>query len=310
MVVLIYSSLVSLAQSEEYDFEKIQLAIGIPQNVRSAYPQEALNLLQTKLNRCVTTSGYGSSNLHPRFVIWPKLSVLSKEVNPGLVTMIIAEYDLTLLIGDNTSKSLISSITMTLKGVGETETKCLIDALKKFNPTSKKMLEFSKEGRTKIIQFYEQQCSQYLEQASTLISQKKYEDAIALCMEVPAEITTCYPSIQKKISEAYELYCEFNCKDNLQKAKAAFAINEYELAVEYLSYIDPTSSCSIESNNLINRIEKELNEEQKKQWEFVLKQHDDAVMLEKLRIQNCKYLSRNVYRLSLFDSFETLFSLF
>ena len=305
-------NLLGIAQenNSEYDFNKIQLTVAIPPEVRTSFDEESVSFLETKLINMVLGSGFGSSSNNPHFIIWPRITVINKEITPTAPVMIIQELEINLLVGDYLNGTMVHRKTFTIKGVGNNETKSMIDALKKIKPEGKDFKSFTEESRKKIIQYYENSCNDYIAKANGLIHQKKYDEAIAVCMEVPLEVSACYSKIEEKAFEAYKLYSNQNCMDYMLKAKAAKATNNFGDAVYYLGLIDPTSVCAKDAEQLIKDIEIKLTEKEKREWEFMLQQYKDDIVLKKLRIRNSKEIALKTYRILVPGQLINLFSIF
>lgn len=294
----------------EYDFNKIQLTVAIPSEVKTKFDEESVSFLESKLINMVLSSGFGSSNSNPHFVLWPRITVINKEITSTAPVIIIQELEITILVGDYLNGTLVNRKTFTIKGIGNNDTKSMIDAIKKIKPEGKDFKTFTEESRKKIIEYYENSCDDYIAKANGLIRQKKYDEAIAVCMEVPLEVSACYSKIEEKAFEAYKLYSNQNCREYLLKAKAAKATDNPADAVYYLGLIDPTSACSSDAEQLIKEIEIKLTDKEKKEWEFMLRQYKDNIALKKMRINNSKEIALKTYRILIPGQLINLFSLF
>ncbi len=291
LFVLLLIGTANAQTGSSYNFEKVQITVVVPDEEKSGLPPEAMDMLETRLNSMVVGSGLGNSGVNPRFVLAPKITVLTEVVTSSAPAMILQELEITLFMGDAVRGTLVHRKSFIVKGVGTNKIKCAIDAFKKFNPEKEEYKLFVTECRQKIIQYYETSCSDMVAEADALIKQGKYEEAIRVCMAVPSEITGCYEKMESKAIEAYKLYSNLNCKQNLIKAKAAKATSNFADAVQYIGLIDPTSNCAKEAELMIKEMEKKFTEKEKRDWEFALKQYNDNVMLKKLRIQKSQQMA-------------------
>jgi chaperonin cofactor prefoldin len=74
----------------------------------------------------------------------------------------------------------------------------------------------------------------------------------------------------------YKKYQSILCSQNLTKAKASIAINNYSEALEALEIIDPSSSCYSEVEKLIAQISSKVDRKEKQEVELE-KQRIDAI---------------------------------
>ena len=123
-----------------------------------------------------------------------------------------------------------------------------------------------------------------------------YDKAIALLMSVPEEVPSCYNNIQDKAIEAYKAFQTQKCSELIQKAKSSMSSNDYIGALNSLSKIDPSTKCFTEVQLIVKSAEAKINAEEKKQWDFQMKQYNDAVNLEKRRIEAIKEIAISYYK--------------
>jgi hypothetical protein len=125
---------------------------------------------------------------------------------------------------------------------------------------------------------------------------QQYEQALGLLMSVPEEVSSCYNQIQDKAIEAYKAYQTQKCSELIQKAKTSLAGNDFIGALNILSEIDPSATCFNEAQTIAKSAETKVKAEEKKQWDFQMKQYNDAVSLEKQRIEAIKEIAVSYYK--------------
>jgi acetyl-CoA carboxylase carboxyltransferase component len=81
----------------------------------------------------------------------------------------------------------------------------------------------------------------------------------------------------------------------LQQAKAKSAAMDYDGSLEILAKIDPSSNCYKEQQALMKSVENKVSAEVKKQWDFQMKQYNDAVSLEQHRVNAIKEIAVAYY---------------
>jgi hypothetical protein len=125
---------------------------------------------------------------------------------------------------------------------------------------------------------------------------QQYAQALGLLMSVPAEISACYDKILNKSVDTYKAYQKQVCSENLMQAKTLSAAMDYEGALNTLAGIDPSTECFNEALTLVKSIENKVSAEDKKRWDFRMKQYNDAVSLEKQRINAIKEIAVSYYK--------------
>lgn len=261
---------------------EIPLMVFIPDQSEEL-PHAANNFLFTRLTRVATENGLAASDGYGQFVISPEFSVLSKSILPGPPRSFVYELEVTLIIGDFFGQKMFSSTSVTVKGIGENETKAYMDAIKRINPKTREIQAFVADAKKKIIAYYDANYPNIIKKANQLASQKQFEEAMFHLMAVP-DCSKGYDSALKAASSVYQMYVDDLCNRYLAKAKMAWAAeqNSYGAgtAGEYLAYIYPDAACYSEAMGLYKEIKGKVLDD----WKFTMKIYDDAVSLERQRI--------------------------
>jgi hypothetical protein len=255
------------------------------------FSEEVIQLLKTKLSQIVTLNGLGANEYNPRFIITAKVNVLNKEILPGPPIMVVQNLELTFFIADYVEQKTFSTTSISLKGVGNNETKSLIDAIKNIKPQAPNIQQFVDLGKTKIIEYYNNHCDMILMRVQSFASQKKFEEAIYTLVSVPEICKECYGKSMDAVGPLYQQYIDYNCNQNLSKAKAAWATGmDYgsaKEAAQYLNEIPSDSKCNAEAIVLQNEIKKHF----KDLSELEVRKYEDKLALEKERIKNSKEIA-------------------
>lgn len=246
-------------------------------------PSGALDFLNNKLRQVATTQGLAAGSEFTQFCIVPKISLLTKEILPGPPSKFVYDMEMTLYIADAWGEKVFTSTNISMKGVGNNETKAYIGGIKGINPRSAALQAFVEEGKNKIVDYYNNNYPNIIKKAQHLAGMKSYEEALFYLGSIP-ECSKGYDSALKAASEVYQQYVDQLCLENLSKAKMAWAAeqNAYgaEAAGEYLQYIYPDAKCYGEAMALYKEIKGKVLAD----WKFTMKIYDDAVSLERQRI--------------------------
>ena len=206
----------------------------------------------------------------------------------------ITKLTLQLLIKQDQTQKIFSSFSKDLKGTGKTTDLAINNAINSLSVNDSSITNFIEKAKSKINQYYEQNCNSIINKASSLEKTGQYEEALALIMSVP-ESASCYNLAQNKALETYKNYQKRNCSIMIKQAQTSIAEKDYSSALENLSQIDSTSPCNAQSNALIKSVENKISAEEKKELDILMKLHNDAVSLEKTRIDAIKDIAAAYY---------------
>ncbi len=274
----------SVKAQDETRLSTINLSVVLPTNV-DGLSESHLSKLESKIIEAVTNNGVSADGYTQNFVIYPKFEIYDeKESKGGMRNIVAINCNLSLFIKQISTNTIFATFSKSIQGSGYSKNEALNNAVSSIDPSDTKLNDFIKNGKDKIIKYYIANCEIVLKKAESERNLKKYESALSILLTVPEEASICYDKAQLKAKTVFAELQKYNCSQYLQKAKTYSAAMDYDAALQYLSWIDPTSPCASESKNLISSIASKVNEEHKKEWEFLLKTYSDAVALKKAQI--------------------------
>ena len=297
-------SLVTKAQTTN-EIGKISLSVVMPESMENLDDSQ-LSKLDTKISQIVTVSGLSDSGYNNNFVIYPKFAVNETNVvEGGMQNITIVSVELSLFVKQVDNNILFSTISKIIKGSGSCKELAITNAITKINTNDADYKSFIDKSKTKIIQYYETKCADIIKKSDGFVKTQQFEEALGLLMSVPYAVS-CYTQVQAKAIEAYKGFQKKNCTKQMQLARNTIALNDYVGTLNILSEIDPASPCFKESQNLAKTVESKVNAEEKKQYDFQMKQYNDAVSLEKQRINAIKDIAVSYYKSQTTDINYTL----
>ena len=235
------------------DIGRIALATYVPQQIEQM-PPTGRTMLANKLSQIATQSGMGASPFNQRFIITANVTVLTKDITPTAPPMTALTLEITLFIGDGIEGTKFASTSVTIKGVGENETKAYISALKNINQSNTNFQSFIDNGKNKIVEYYNSKCDFILKDAEGLAGQYKYDEAIFKLMGVPNVCKDCYNKCMNKTNEVFKAKMEHECQKSIADAQALKVQDKYNEAASILANILPDVSCYGEAQNLLREI--------------------------------------------------------
>ena len=252
-------------------------------NDSETFPAGAKAMIENKLTQVLTRNGIAGIDYLGQFILTVTTTPLDKDVIPGPPMKISEKMEMNLYIVDAYAKTVFSSTSLTVRGLGETENKCYLNAISKMPVQSKDLASFMEEGKKKIIAYYDHETPNLIKRAQYLAKLKQYEEALSIIALVPAQ-SSQYENALNAGMEIYQQYLNNLCNINLAAARQAWAAeqNKYGAAAagEYLQYILPDAGCYGEAMELYNEIKGKVLDD----WKFEMKKYQDGINLERQRI--------------------------
>ncbi len=253
------------------------------EDMPAPFPANAKVQMTNKISQMLTANGIASTNIYNNFFITVVANPVEKQVVNGAPTQIVQELDFNFYIVDGVRKIVFSTYSTSAKGVGSTETRSYLDAIKRAKISSSGAAAFIAEGKKKIIAYYEAEMENIFARAKALAQQKKFDEAFYELNGIPTECSQYSASLALG-NEIYQSYVDYTAQQNLAQARSAWAAEQNSLgatiAGKYLAEILPEASCYNEAMELYTEIKAKVRED----WEWEMKKYQDGIDLEKLRI--------------------------
>lgn len=262
----------------------------------SDMPAASKHTLVMKLRQISDGKGIGSYLTHPRFIITVVTSILSEEVTTTAPPMIVLNLEMNFFIGDGIKGRVFAIMTKNIKGVGTNKTKAYNSAINSITTTDSATRNFVREGKRKIVEYYETKCDEVKREANLLIAANDYDKAIYYLSLVPKECTKCFDESLVILGEIIPERAAFNCQSLLLKAQAQWAASLNEKGADSVAHtlsqigINATPECKKEINKLIAEMSKTIRERNNIEWKF-----KEELYKEKMNdIELVKQLSREM----------------
>jgi hypothetical protein len=274
VAMLLGSQLLVAQNNSKGNPDNIILSAYIPQPIEDL-PEIAISNLQNKLTKIITSNGLGAA-YNQRFIMSANVNLLTKDVTSTSPAMYAYTLDVTLYIGDGFDGKVFASTSATVKGVGETETKAYLSAIRNMKEQNPDIKTFIEAGKKKIIDYYTANCGLIIKEAQTYANVNNYEAAIAHLMSIPMACTDCYNNALEAVYPIYKKMIDRDCKILLNKANAIWNAGQtYESASEavtILASIEPEADCFGDVQKLYKDIRTRVLEIDKREWNYILKE--------------------------------------
>ena len=250
---------------------------------QESFPQGAKAMIENKLTQLLTRNGIAGLDYMGQFVLTITTTPLDKDVIPGPPAKIAEKMEMNLYIVDTYAKTIFSATSFSVRGLGETENKCYLNAISHMPLQNPQVTKFINEGKQKIIDYYDHEGEAMLKKANYLAKKKEYEEALWIVSLIPQQSKHYDAALQAGL-DIYQQYINNECNIYLAAARQAWAAEQNSkgaaAAGEYLANILPDAGCYDEAMELYNEIKGKVLDDGK----FEMKKYQDGVDLEKMRI--------------------------
>ncbi|MGV1012466.1 MAG: hypothetical protein ACOYBS_08460 [Flavobacterium sp.] len=280
--LIVLFSVLNVYSQNFNDIGKISLSIVMPENLEDL-DESNLSNLETKILEIVNKTGLSGTGYNNNFVIYPKFTIYNSKISKGMQNITFIDCELSLFIKQVDNNMVFSSISKKLNGNGLSKQEAISNSIDSLDSTEDAFSKFIEKGKTRIIQYYESRCADLIVQADGMAKRQSYEEALALLLSIPSEVS-CFSKVQSKTIEIYKNYQSYRCGGLLQQAQSDAAQNDFSSSLSSLSQIDPSSKCGPEAKALMGKIEGKIDAANRQQFQATMMVYKDAVQLEKQRI--------------------------
>jgi len=265
-----------------------RIAISTYMDPSSQIPSNARKVLKDRMQKIITNNGMGSSK-NTRFIMTANIRELNLEKSETAPVIYIYNLEVNLYIGDGIDGTLFSSCSMEVSAAGDSKDKAYLAALKKVKASDPTYQNFINEGKQKIVDYYASKCDFIITQAQTKAKNQDFDGALFDLMQVPDVCKDCYDKCMAAAQPIYQDKINQEGAALLAEARnvwtAGLDVPAAESASAILSKINPQSTSFAAAEKLSADIAKRVKELDQREWNFQLKQQQDAVDLEKETIK-------------------------
>lgn len=255
-------------------------------------PATATNNIETKLQRALAANGIGDMDYTQRFVLTAKVNVTSNDVVPSNPPRVSKKMDITLIIGDVIENKIYETCTITAAGIGTNDDKAFVSAFSRINPNNEELQSMLARAKTEILEYYTTNCPGIIANAKSLAGQQKYDEAIARLMSVPDICMDCYKKCQNEAVEIYRKKLDNESSALLNEARNEWMHSKDATSAarvaEIISGIDPDWSGYSAVTALRDEISAKLSDNEKREWEFKMKQYEDGQKFKQSIVDACR----------------------
>lgn len=248
-------------------------------------PEATLNFLNNRLTQIVTKNGVSTDPGMGQFFIAGKFNHILEDMVPGPPAQTVLHTTLTLIIGDLNAKTVYASTSLDLRGVGNSDQRAFINALRGLNANNNSIASFIEAGKRKVIDYYDKNYPQIIKRADRYAANHDYEAALWQLAFIP-ECCKGYDAAMASTLKYFQAYIDQQGEALYNQAYACWAANPNEDgaadAFGYLMQIDPSSAAYKKALALA----KEIKNTVKSDRDFEIRdKYKDSIDIEKSKIQ-------------------------
>lgn len=273
----------SLAAQTLSDEQRLSILPFLPE--RENMSQVASDLLLAKMQQIISNNGISDRCFQQRFVMTAKINVISKDIVSSLPPMVSQKYEVIFMIGDIIENKVYSSMTIPVVGVGQTDTKALLMAVKTIKPDNSRFSTFIDNAKELITAYYRTNCNRFIAEAYAKVELNMYDEALCQLAAVPNICSDCFLTCQSAMADIYRRYLNDKGRRLLNKAKEEWGkspnYNGATEAIKYIEQIDINADCQLEVQNLLEKIEEKIKADEKREWDFKMQKYYDELARKK-----------------------------
>lgn len=290
-IILLLAIVLSLPLKAQ---SNLSIGLVMPREELDGVKPDAYKLLQTKIEKALTASGVTMNGSD--FVMYPIVTVVEENlIEGGIKNFFKVKIELTLKVANLNSKTVFSSESWSLTGTAERiKSNAVKNAFSQFKSNDPSFKIFIEDSQKKICKYYENNKNEIFTKASTLASAGEYDEAIALLSCYPSQVSG-YDEAQRLLQKIYLKYINANAASIMNQARSAYAIKDYESAVNLAAQIPSESSHYNEAKTLINQIRSTVDKERSAANARAMKALEIAADVEKTRINAVASVARAYY---------------
>lgn len=264
-------------------------------------PVPAQKAVVNKLSQIATNYGMGGSPYaNSQFVITADIITYEKSILSTAPIKFAVDIEMTIYIGNIANGSLVGNELFQLKGVGNTETKAYMSAIRSLSVRDRSLSKFIEQSKNKIISYYNDNCDFIIKRGETLAGQQRYDEAISVLSEIPEVCKECFEKVMDSVVPIYKEKINKECKEYIMSARNLWystqSVEAAREALDILSMINPSADCFNEAYNLskdIGEKVKALNEreynllikEKEHEWQLLKQTQNNELELRKVQIK-------------------------
>lgn len=240
--------------------------------------------LEDRIIQIASNYGFSANDTEHDFNLIVNSHIYDSNILTGLRKTVSVNGELFLHIENKLSGIQFKAITIPISGTGNNEELATSDAIKNINTKNTNLNNFFTEAKSKIFEFYNFNCENYLSRIKKKSIINDNVSTINLLLSIPPEASSCNTQIEELLIRSFLNLQNNKCNKLLLKAKGEASIKNYKEVVNTISFIDPESNCYKEALILLEECKAEVENTIQQEINIMLKRNEDIKELELQRL--------------------------
>lgn len=282
LIISSIAMLFSLMVSAQGAMDQLPISV-IPSKNNSDLSTKQQQLLLNKTKQMVTSNGLSAEGSQ-QFAIYPEFAILDEENIEMLTTITKIEGEVTFTVIQRDNNIVFNSAVVAVKGHAEKRSQAITNAIRSLRPRELPFVNFMKETKEEIAEYYNKQCPTLVEDASRLSKMQQYEEALGILFSIPPTVD-CHLTARKRANQVYFSWQEQECSEWVLKGRALMENNKYAAALRILGQVDPKSICFSEASGLLTQIGEKVDVKDELIWNTMEQRYQNGLTLEARRLK-------------------------
>ena len=287
---------VSRAQtaSDQDKADKISLYVGIVPGTNKELNDAQRERLRNKIVQCANRTGIVSVGMS-NFLLHPQMEVNEVAKVEAMKVMFTAKCEVVLAIARTDYRNFpgqsFGTTSLTVIGTGADTSSAINNAIQQIKTDDPRISRFVVETKAKILDYYTKNCDEVVMEARRHYELQQHDLSIGLLFSVPPS-APCYDEARKMSINVYKEFLKDECEQQLLQLKSVLVAakgdsqaQRHNEALKLIKGMNPAADCYQEAYGMINKLESDLDEQQRIEWN-----------MERTRMQNDADVQKEAYK--------------
>lgn len=273
--LLLCPALIAQDKDSQEKADKISLFVGLVPGSNKGLNEAQRERLRNKITQCANRTGIVSVGVS-NFLLHPQLDVNEVTVVEAMKRMFVAKCEVVLSIARTDYKDFpgqsFGSTVIKVTGSGGDSALAVSNAIQQIKTDDPAISKFIIDTKGKILDYYMTHCDEVIMEARRHYELQQHGLSIGLLFSVPTS-APCYDEARKMSINVYKEFLKDECEQQLLQLKSVLVASKGENqaqrhaeALKIVKDMNPAAECYQEAYGMINKLEADLDEQQRREW--------------------------------------------
>lgn len=184
----------------------VDMAVQMDEKSAELLGENTTIALENKVNKIITRNGMVASEGF--FALIPSITIADEgTVDTGMTKMLVVSVDFTLSVASTMDNTVFNSQIVRLRANGRDQQSCLRAIVNQININDVRYAKLLKDSQAIINDFYTKKMPTLIAKIETMITQEKFEDAMAALSMIPDNVEQSQKVEKMKIDVYHRMLC-------------------------------------------------------------------------------------------------------